>query len=121
VLTGFGGADTLEGKGGNDSYAYWATADSTGSARDSIVGFDAGDRIDLARIDANLSASANNAFTFVGGNAFSGTAGELRTIDHGGNSWTIEADTNGDMIADLVIGLTTSDPAYVIGAGDFVL
>ena len=33
---------------------------------------------------------------------------------------TIEADVNGDGLADLVIGLTT-ESGYLIGAGDFVL
>jgi hypothetical protein len=34
--------------------------------------------------------------------------------------WTIEADVNGDGLADLVIGLTT-ESGYLIGATDFVL
>jgi Ca2+-binding RTX toxin-like protein len=114
------GADTLSGGGGNDSFVYRATNESTAASKDQITGFNAGDKVNLSAIDAISATTANNdAFTFVGANAFSNTAGELRATETGG-VWTIEADVNGDGLADLVIGLTT-EGGYLIGASDFVL
>ena len=120
ILGGGLGADILTGGGGNDIFLYHNVAESTAAATDRILDFTSGDKIDLRTIDARTNSAGNDAFTFVGGNAFSGTAGELRAIDNGGNSWTIEADTNGDGIADLVIALTTSDPAYIVTGADFL-
>jgi Ca2+-binding RTX toxin-like protein len=120
VLSGGLGADTLSGGGGNDTYQYRFITDSTAAAKDQISGFNAGDKINLSLLDANTGTPANNdAFTFIGANAFSNTAGELRATETGG-VWTIEADVNGDGLADLVIGLTTED-GYLIGAADFIL
>ena len=116
VITGGLGADLLNGNGGNDSYRYTAPAESTAAARDTISQFNAGDKIDLSVIDAN-GAAAGNAFTFVGANAFSGVAGELRATQLNG-VWTIEGDTNGDSIADLVIAVTST---YGLTSADFVL
>jgi Ca2+-binding RTX toxin-like protein len=114
------GADTLSGGGGNDTFVYRATNESTSASKDQITGFNAGDKINLSVIDAISSTTANNdAFTFVGSNAFSNTAGELRAAESGG-VWTIEADVNGDGLADLVIGVTT-EGGYMIGAADFIL
>jgi Ca2+-binding RTX toxin-like protein len=120
ALRGGLGADTLSGGGGNDSFVYRATNESTAASKDQISGFNAGDKVNLSVIDAIASTTANNdAFTFIGANAFSNVAGELRATETGG-VWTIEADVNGDGIADLVIGLTT-EGGYLIGASDFVL
>jgi Ca2+-binding RTX toxin-like protein len=114
------GADTLSGGGGNDSFVYRSINESTEISMDQITGFNAGDKINLSLIDADMGTAANNdAFTFIGANAFSSTAGELRAAETGG-VWTIEADVNGDGVADLVIGLTT-ESGYLIGAADFLL
>ncbi|HEY5724064.1 MAG TPA: calcium-binding protein, partial [Allosphingosinicella sp.] len=120
VISGGLGADTLSGGGGNDIYQYRFVTESTAASKDQISGFNAGDRINLSILDANTGTSANNdAFTFIGSNAFSNVAGELRATESGG-VWTIQADVNGDGIADLTIGLTT-EAGYLIGAGDFML
>ena len=71
------------------------------------------DKIDLQTIDADTTAGGNQAFDFIGGAGFSGTAGELRVA--GG---LVLGDTNGNGIADFEIRVTG------IGAGansDFVL
>ena len=122
TLTGALGADRLTGGGGLDVFAYRSTAESTTAVRDEILDFTAGDKIDLRGIDASrLSSTNNEAFTFIGSNAFGGTAGELRAWEDPSGKWFVEADTNGDKAADLVIGVTTVNSAYVIGAGDFLL
>jgi hypothetical protein len=99
------GADTLTGGGGNDTFHYTATADSTGTSLDEILDFNAGDIIDLSAIDANTLVGGNNAFSFIGGAAFT-TAGQLRATLAGG-VWTVEGDTDGDGNADIVIAVTT--------------
>ncbi|HEY5723230.1 MAG TPA: type I secretion C-terminal target domain-containing protein [Allosphingosinicella sp.] len=120
VISGGLGADTLSGGGGNDIYQYRFVTESTAASKDQINAFNAGDRINLSILDANTGTSANNdAFTFIGSNAFGNVAGELRATETGG-VWTIEADVNGDGLADLTIGLTT-EGGYLIGANDFVL
>jgi Ca2+-binding RTX toxin-like protein len=119
LISGGLGADALSGGAGNDSFLYGAAAHSTAAARDTILSFASGDKINLAQIDANATTTGtNDAFTFIGSGAFSNVAGQLRAYKSG-TEWIVEGDTNGDGTADLVIGLTTVNPAIV--AADFVL
>ncbi len=82
ALRGMAGADYLTGGGGADQFVFGATAESVGAGRDVIMDFShaQGDRINLALIDANTKAAGDQAFHFIGGQAFSGVAGELRAI-----------------------------------------
>jgi hypothetical protein len=106
------GADTLDGGPGGDTYVYRASAESTAASQDAIT-LGAGDRIDLAKIDAiAATAGVDDAFTLIGAAAFSGVAGQLRVA--GG---LIQADTNGDSVADLQIAFTGTAPT----APDFIL
>jgi serralysin len=74
------------------------------------------DKIDLSLIDADTNTAGDQAFTFVGTNAFSNKAGELR-YDVVGSQIHIYGDTNGDGIPDLhIVGYS---PTVV--AGDFML
>ena len=78
-------------------------------------------RIDLSSIDADANAAGDQAFNFIGSDAFSGAAGELRAVfDAGSSIWTVSGDVDGDGLADLAIHVTTtgSDP---IASGDFAL
>ncbi|HEX8625792.1 MAG TPA: M10 family metallopeptidase C-terminal domain-containing protein [Allosphingosinicella sp.] len=119
VIQGALGADSLSGGGGNDRYVYAATADSTAAARDTVSGFNGGDRIDLSLIDANVStAGTNDAFAWIGAGAFSGNAGELRATQNGAQ-WLVEADTNGDGTADLSILVETLS-GYALTGTDFI-
>ncbi|TMJ13760.1 MAG: calcium-binding protein, partial [Alphaproteobacteria bacterium] len=115
-LAGGAGADTLDGKGGTDSFLYTSTADSTLAAMDHILGFTAGEKIDLSAIDASTGAAGNNAFAFIGSAAFSNTAGELRAYQSG-SEWFVEADTDGDGVANLIISVASD---HALAAGDFV-
>jgi Ca2+-binding RTX toxin-like protein len=102
------GSDTLTGGAGKDTFLYEAAGDSTVAARDVITDFTQGeDRIALNQAGAK---------GFIGTDAFSGRAGEVR-YTNGTNSTVVELDVDGDRIADLQIELTGIVP---LKSGDFV-
>ena len=117
IVFGGLGADMMDGGPGANVYLYRSTDESTAASQDSLV-LGANDLIDLSFIDADGGSAGNQAFAFVGANAFSGTAGELRAADQGGGNWRIEGDTDGDGVADLVIMATPAEP---ITSVEFVL
>jgi Ca2+-binding RTX toxin-like protein len=116
-LVGGLGADTLNGGLGNDTYLYRSSAESSAAAMDRIF-VSSADKIDLSQIDSNPAATGNNAFAFIGAGAFSGTAGQLRAYGSG-SAWFVEADIDGDGIADLMIDVTTAGQPLV--AANFVV
>ena len=124
LLYGGLGADVLTGGGGADILRYQNVLESTTAARDTIEGFATGvDRIELSRIDADPYAAGDQAFHWIGDTAFTGagaaSAGELRAYASNG-FWVVEADTDGNGTADLVINLHTIGDLPV-GQGDFYL
>jgi Ca2+-binding RTX toxin-like protein len=120
LLHGNLGADILSGGGGADSFRYQDAAESNAGAMDRILDFTPGtDRIELDRIDARTNVAGDQAFTWIGSNAFSNQAGQLRAFQSGGD-WIVQGDVNGDGIADLIIALTLQGPTP-LGAGDFLL
>jgi Ca2+-binding RTX toxin-like protein len=120
IIWGNLGADVLRGGAGKDLFEYDNAAESTAAARDTILDFAPGDRINLSGIDADgNAANGNGQFAFIGAGAFTKAAGQLRAVQAEGN-WLIEGDTNGDGAADLSI-LVTAAPGHLIGAADFIL
>jgi serralysin len=117
-LTGGLGADRLSGGTGADHFIFTIRSESTSTARDTIGDFHhtQGDKIDLRPIDA-ITGGVNNHFTFIGANAFNGTAGQLRFADAGADV-IVQADANGDGRADFTI--LVSHVAALL-AGDFFL
>jgi Ca2+-binding RTX toxin-like protein len=117
-LVGNGGRDVLTGGTGRDTFDFNKLADLTTDAdtTDVITDFN-GDTIDVSGIDANAIADGNNAFTFIGGRAFSGDAGELRVTTSGSRT-IVTGDVDGDREADFAIVLTGT---IRLSAGDFVL
>lgn len=116
------GADLLTGNLGADTFVYAATGESGGANRDTLTDFTHGiDRIDLHLIDANTALGGNQAFAFIGTAAFGHVAGQLRyvvtTVD-GLSQIRLQADTDGDGLANLVILL---DGATLLSQADFVL
>jgi serralysin len=100
VLNGLGGDDLLSGGIGADEFRF---TDLGGNDR--ISDFASGvDRIALNEIDANSNAAGDQAFSFIGGAAFSGSAGELRSYAQGGENF-LAGDVNGDGLADFTINI----------------
>lgn len=120
LIYGGRGPDTLTGGGGNDVFRFDSAADSTADGRDRIQDFALGDLIDLTRIDANSNTAGDDAFSFIGGDAFHNVAGELRAVEMGGSVWSIQADVDGDGRADLEFYAVVTDQ-HQIGTTDFVL
>jgi Ca2+-binding RTX toxin-like protein len=121
VLYGRGGADMLYGGSSADTFVFKSKADSTvsTSGRDKIYDFAGrlGDKIDLKAIDAKAAVGGNQAFTFIGKQAFHEKAGELRYEKVSGGS-VVYGDMNGDAQADFSIYLKN---VSVLSKGYFIL
>ena len=80
------------------------------------------DLLNLQGVDADVSAIGNQAFSFVGQNAFSQQAGELRAFvaDSTDNRWQVEGDIDGDGIADFMVSVMVA-PGHSMSTGDFLL
>ncbi|OLP59012.1 hypothetical protein BJF93_03530 [Xaviernesmea oryzae] len=114
ILIGGGGADTLKGGYGNDTFVFRQASDSTPQARDTIVDFQSGDRIDL-------SALSDTTLTYIHTNAFSGHAGEVKVAAYNGGV-LVDVDLNGDKVADTEIFLNKVSLSTILASGrDFVL
>ena len=120
VLIGGIRADTLTGGAGADVFRF-AAGDTGGTltSADTITDFSRveGDKINLAQWDGNSATAAFEPFRFIGGAAFSGSAGELRVGLNGGNT-VLLGDTNGDGSADVMIRFVGQ---VEIGVQDLVL
>jgi len=122
LITAGAGNDTLQGDAGADTMSGGANTDVFNfgpgdlGAADRITDFSSvdKDKIGLSTIDANTIKTGDQAFAFIGSQAFHKVAGELR-FEVVGNQGVLSGDTNGDGIADLKIyldgikSLTTSD------------
>ncbi|MBD9374010.1 hypothetical protein IB238_15415 [Rhizobium sp. ARZ01] len=115
------GKDTLSGGTGKDTFVFKGIKDSTVDSlgRDVIKDFSrvAGDRIDLKSIDSSIKAGGDQAFKFIGTQAFHKTAGELRYEIKSGDTY-VSGDINGDGKADFSIVL---DLSLAMKATDFIL
>lgn len=108
VLYGNAGQDVMTGGVGNDRFIYFRLSDSRAGApkRDIITDFEAGDRIEISRFDADTGTVGNQAFTFIASRGFSNTAGELRFFQNtNGNLTVVRGDVNGDGFEDFEIQL----------------
>ena len=128
TLNGGGGADSLFGGSGSDTFVFKALGDiGTLASHDVLMDFEAGgstaasavDRIDLSAIDAvSRTTTRDDAFSFIGTNAFTRHAGELRIDVTGDHTANIMGDTNGDGIADFVLEVHYTGS---LDASDFLL
>ncbi len=120
-ITGGFGADILAGGDGKDVFVFSEFGHSTASARDRIVDFTQSgpgrDRMDVSAIDANTPAGGDQAFIFIGDEAFSGLAGQIRAVRAASDTF-VEADVDGDGKADFALRL--DDPLTLVNS-DFFL
>lgn len=124
LIVGGGSHDDLSGGGGADVFRFDAASDSEGEG-DIIHDFEVGlDLIDLRRIDADENAAGDQAFHWIGSEAFSGqgaaSAGELRVYRDVEGPWFVEGDTDGDGSADFVLVVNTP-PDFDLATSEFLL
>ncbi|MNZ92304.1 Poly(beta-D-mannuronate) C5 epimerase 6 [compost metagenome] len=85
LLIGGLGADRLTGGTGADRFDFNVLSEmGVGALRDVIVDFKTaeGDKVELSTLDANTLTAANEAFSFIGANAFGSNAtGQLRFVN----------------------------------------
>lgn len=121
-IMGLGGADVLTGGAGNDQFRYFSAADSgLGANADRITDFIiASDRINFALIDADAATAGDQAFAFIGTAAFAANGvGQVRYTNSGADL-AVQADVNGDGIADMEIILQGLNGQALTNA-DFIL
>jgi Ca2+-binding RTX toxin-like protein len=102
VITGGLGADILAGGAGNDVFVFTSVADSPSSARDLILDFALGDKIDLSAIDANIGLPGDQAFH---GASLEPVGTVSARYDGVGDRTAIELFIDADASADAVIWL----------------
>jgi Ca2+-binding RTX toxin-like protein len=121
IIAGQAGADRMAGNAGADSFYFIDRTDSgkTASTMDRIVDFSHAqhDVIFLSLMDAKAGGGMNDAFGFIGTQAFHKVQGELHYAVKDGNAF-VSGDVNGDGAADFTIRL---DHVASLVAGDFVL
>ena len=116
-LIGGSGGDIFVFSSLGDSESYSHRSDGKKKAPDKLADFKSGeDRIDVSGIDAVWGTASNEAFTYIGAAAFSGSAGQIRTVQ-GPDRVHVFADVDGNAVADFhIIVMSTT-----IAASDFIL
>lgn len=121
VFIGGAGRDVLHGFAGADRFVFNNVSESAvGANRDQIVDFfrSEGDKIDLSAIDARTNQAGDQAFSFVGGNAFS-AAGQVRVVHQGGSEYLVQANVDANLAPDIEIWVSFLGNAPA--AQDFIL
>ncbi|MGQ3280015.1 MAG: hypothetical protein ACT6WE_26215, partial [Shinella sp.] len=120
-LIGGLGFDDLYGGAGSDRFVFRSVNEvgTSKTATDTIFDFSQKDKdvIDFAAIDANLKKTGDQAFSFIGTNKFSNSAGELRYEKTAADTY-VYGDIDGNGKADFVLHI---DAIINLKAGDFIL
>ena len=117
ILTGGTGQDRLTGGSAGDRFDFNAVNDSAKTAADAdlIADLGLGDRIDLKTIDAQAGTGGNQAFAFIGDEAFS-AEGQVRVTETATHS-IVAINTAGIGGAEMVIRVV----GHGLAEGDFIL
>jgi Ca2+-binding RTX toxin-like protein len=123
-IVGGGGADRIDGGDRGDTLTGGAGADtfvfnyvSYGGEADTVTDLTNADKLDVSFVDANANVDGNQKFKLIGDADFSGHAGEMQVKFFGTDTF-VQADTNGDGSADMVMFLLSGDHT---GFSNFVL
>jgi Ca2+-binding RTX toxin-like protein len=121
-ILGFTGADILTGGAGSDQFRYLFSGDSgLGAAADRITDFVIGtDRLNFAQLDTDAVTPGVQGFAFIGNGAFGATGAAQIRYTNSGADLLVQADINGDGIADMEIVLQGLNGGTLTGA-DFIL
>lgn len=121
-INGEGGADMLTGGAGADVFKYAAISDSTaGAGADKVTDYEVGiDRINFVDIDTDAVLAGDQAFNFIGNAAFSASGAAQVRYGNSGANLLVQADVNGDGIADMEI-ILQGRAGQTLTAADFVL
>jgi predicted extracellular nuclease len=118
VIIGGLGADVLSGGAGHDIFVFDSLAESPRGASDRVRDWQAGDRISFAGIDADPLADGDQAFAFVGTDAFSGGGTASVRLLYGATGTAIQVDAGNGGAPEMVV-LLVGQPA--LAASDFIL
>ncbi|WP_083269741.1 calcium-binding protein [Bosea vaviloviae] len=118
-IYGDGGKDFLYGDLGRDVFTFIEHGESGPgpAARDVIYNFTPGNDDISLPLDADTNLVDYQDFVFIGTDAFSGEAGQVRYETVGDNTF-VTADVNGDHVADFEIELVGE---FSLSATDFIL
>lgn len=121
-IMGSGGADILTGGAGNDQFRYLLATDSgPGANADRITDFTIGsDRLNLTAIDTNPLVDGVQGFAFIGDAAFAATGTAQVRYGNSGADLLVQADVNGDGIADMEI-IMQGNAGQMLSAADFMM
>jgi hypothetical protein len=110
-IKGGAGQDVLSGGAGRDSFIFTAKDTGNSATPDTVQDFQQGvDVIKFGRFDTT--------FAFIESASFSATLAEVRAAATGGGNTRIEADIDGDGLADISVILTGT---FTLTAADFAL
>lgn len=121
-IIGFTGADVITGGTGSDQFRYLLASDSgLGANADRITDYVIGsDRFNFSGLDTDAVTPGVQGFAFVGNGAFSGGGAASIRYTNSGADLLVQADVNGDGIADMEIILQGLNGG-TLTAGDFIL
>ena len=121
-IAGRGGSDILTGAAGSDTFRYVLDSDSgLGVNADHITDFAIGtDKLAFRALDPDLVTPGIQAFAFIDSQAFHATGAAEIHYANSGADLLVEADLNGDGIADMQIVLNGL-AGQVLTSGDFLL
>ncbi|KZD21169.1 peroxidase family protein [Tardiphaga robiniae] len=105
TITASGAVNVMHGGAGNDTFKFLSASSADG---DTVVGFEAGDRVDLTAIDANVGSAGDQSFTLVSGATFT-AAGQLAVTFESradGDFTVVQGNIDGNADADFKIEIS---------------